>query len=64
MTREQKVRAYASHLALRVRGGNGEPFKLAERYGKKRFVGTYRSLATLERGIQRYGERMSAAGWK
>jgi hypothetical protein len=40
-----------------VRGGNGA-FKLVERYGKKREIGTYRSVDTLERGIERYGERV------
>jgi hypothetical protein len=57
MTREQRVRLYANHLGLTVRGGNGA-FKLVERYGKKREIGTYRSVDTLERGIERYGERV------
>jgi hypothetical protein len=56
MTRERRVRMYANHLALMVRGGNGA-FKLVERYGRKRVIGTYRSVDTLERGIERYGER-------
>jgi hypothetical protein len=56
---------YANHLALMVRGGAGA-FKLMERpnnmrgsVGKKREIGTYRTVATLERGIERYGERVS-----
>jgi hypothetical protein len=55
---------YANHLALMVRGSNGA-FKLVERrnnmrgsVGKKRVIGTYRSVDTLERGIERYGERI------
>ncbi|MGY3614842.1 hypothetical protein ACVJGD_001038 [Bradyrhizobium sp. USDA 10063] len=60
MTREQRVRAYANHLGLMVRGNNGA-FRLVERYGKKRIIGTYRSTDTLERGIYRYGERVLAA---
>jgi len=57
MTREQRVRAYANHLALMVRGSNGA-FKLVERYSEKRVIGTYRSINTLERGIDRYADRM------
>jgi hypothetical protein len=56
MTRERRVRMYANHLALMVRGSNGA-FKLVERYGKKRLIGTYRTVDTLERGIVRYGDR-------
>ena len=55
---------YANHLALMVRGSDGA-FKLVERrnnmrgsIGKKREIGTYRSVASLERGIERYNERM------
>jgi hypothetical protein len=40
-----------------VRCDSGE-FKLTERCGKKQKIGTYRSLGALERGIDRYGERM------
>ena len=57
MTRERRVRMYADHFGLTVRGSNGA-FKLMERYDKKREIGTYRSVATLERGIERYGRRM------
>jgi hypothetical protein len=57
MTREQRVRAYANHLALRVRGNTGA-FKLMERYGERRPIGTYRTVDTLERAIKRYGDRM------
>jgi hypothetical protein len=39
-----------------VRGSNGA-FKLVERYVKKRVIGTYRTVDTLERGIARYGEQ-------
>jgi hypothetical protein len=39
-----------------VRGSEGA-FRLVERYGKKREIGTYRTIATLERGIERYGKR-------
>jgi hypothetical protein len=53
MTREKKVRMYANHLALTVRSGNGA-FKLVERYNKKRVIGTYRSLGSLKRGIDRF----------
>jgi len=61
---------YANHLALTVRGSDGS-FKLVERrnnmrgsIGKKRQIGTYRSVETLERGIKRYGERILRAGLK
>jgi hypothetical protein len=57
MTRERSVRMYANHLGLMVRGSAGA-FKLVERYGKKQEIGTYSSVDTLERGIERYGERM------
>ena len=56
MTREQKVRMYANHLGLMVRGTDGA-FKLVERYDEKREIGTYRTVETLERGVERYGER-------
>lgn len=56
MTREQRVRAYGAHLALRT-SKRGKVFILRERYGAKRKVGTYRSLEALERGIERYGDR-------
>jgi hypothetical protein len=32
-------------------------FTLVERYDRKRKFGRYRSVVTLERGIERYGER-------
>lgn len=57
MTRERNVRMYANHLGLMVRGSNGA-FRLVERYGKKREIGTYRSVDTLERGIKRFGDRV------
>lgn len=57
MTRERRVRMYANYLGLMVRGSTGA-FKLVERYDKKREIGTYRSVDTLERGIARYGDRM------
>ena len=60
MTREQRARAGASHLALMTRGPRGGPFVLFERYGKKRKIGTYRSVATLERGIMRQLDKMTA----
>jgi hypothetical protein len=56
MTRERKVRMYANHLALMVRG-SAPAFTLVERYDKKRVIGTYRTVDTLERGIALYGER-------
>jgi hypothetical protein len=31
-----------------------------ERYGKRRVIGTYRNVDTLDRGILRYNERMIA----
>jgi hypothetical protein len=95
MTHEQRIRAYASHLALRVLGPKGGPFTLVEKYARvggpngpialrargpkggplvegpngpvtlaekydakrRRVGGPYRSLAQLERGIDRYGAR-------
>jgi hypothetical protein len=56
MTREQRVRAFASHLALRVLG-SAPAFELRERYGRKRLIGRYRSVDTLRRGIERYNEK-------
>lgn len=47
---------YASHLALIVRGRKGA-FELRERYAKKRLIGRYRSVDTLERGIYRHNVR-------
>jgi len=44
-------------LALTVQGRKGA-FILVERYGKRKIGGPYRSLVTLERGIERYGMRM------
>jgi hypothetical protein len=41
-----------------VRGEDGGPFELRERYGKKRLIGRYRSAVTLRRGIERYGKRV------
>ncbi|SDG35550.1 hypothetical protein SAMN05216338_100111 [Bradyrhizobium sp. Rc2d] len=61
MTREQRVRAYANHLGLMVRGSGSGALKLVERYDEKRIIGTYRSIETLERGIDRYGLRTLAA---
>ena len=58
MSSERSVRAYASHLALKTCGPKGGPFTLWEKYGDKRKVGgPYRSVAALERGIERYGDR-------
>jgi len=57
MSRERKARMYAAHLALIVRGGVGE-FKLSERYRKKALIGTYRSVGTLERAIERHNARL------
>jgi len=58
MTREQKVRAYGAHLALITRGTRGGPFRLAERYDRKRKLGTYRTVAALKRAIERHGSQM------
>jgi hypothetical protein len=62
MTRERRVRLYADHLALKVRGANGA-FTLWEKYDdgpyhKRKIGGPYRTVDTLERGIVRYGNRM------
>jgi hypothetical protein len=59
MTRERRVRLYANHLGLMVRGSAGA-FELVERYGKKQKLGTYRSVDTLERRITRYGEQIAS----
>ena len=56
MTRERKVRMYANHLGLMVRGSDGA-FELVERYDEKREIGTYRTVGTLERAVEQYGER-------
>ena len=58
MTREQKVRAYGAHLALITRGTRGGPIRLAERYDRKRKLGTYRTVAALKRAIERHGSQM------
>jgi hypothetical protein len=55
MKRERVVRMCANQLGLEVRGSNGA-FKLVERYGNKRKIGTYRSVDTLQRRIVRYGK--------
>jgi len=47
---------YANHLGLMVRGSLGA-FTLVERHDEKREIGTYRTVDTLERGIEQYGER-------
>jgi hypothetical protein len=57
MTREQRIRAYANHLGLIIYK-RGDVFTLIERYDAKRRIGTYHSLATLERGIERYRQRV------
>lgn len=54
---ERKVRAYADHLALTVRRQD-DAFKLVERLGEKRVIGTYQTLAAVERGIGRFSKRM------
>ncbi|KJC59890.1 hypothetical protein UP10_14425 [Bradyrhizobium sp. LTSPM299] len=54
----RRVRRYANHLGLMLRGSAGA-FKLVERYGKKEELGTYRSVATLERRIKWYGEQIT-----
>jgi hypothetical protein len=75
-TKLKRVRMTAWHIALIVRGGKkGEPFTLSERYAftpaqaaeqpwlpryNKRLIGTYRTVETLERGIDRYLDRESA----
>jgi len=56
MSRERRVRMYANHLGLIVRGSDGA-FQLVERYDEKREIGMYHSVDTLERGIEQYGER-------
>jgi len=47
---------YANHLGLMVRGSDGA-FELVERYDEKREIGTYRTVDTLERAVEQYGER-------
>jgi hypothetical protein len=59
MTREQRVRAWAAHLALITRGPRGGPFRLAERYAPRRKLGTYRSVAALERAVERHMHQRS-----
>jgi hypothetical protein len=55
MTREQRARAFASHLALLT-------FTLFERYGERRKVGgPYRTVAALERAVERQLQRMDRA---
>jgi hypothetical protein len=48
---------YASHFGLIIRKCDGL-FELAERYGKKRPIGTYHTVDALERGIIRHNQRM------
>ena len=55
MKQERIVRMCANQLGLKVRGSKGA-FKLTERYGTKREIGTYPSVDTLQRRIVRYGE--------
>jgi hypothetical protein len=57
MTREQRVRACGSHIGLITRGPKGGPFVLLERYNKKRRIGTFRTLAALDRAIDRHMDR-------
>jgi hypothetical protein len=57
MKQEPVVWECANLLGLKVRGSNGA-FKLVERYGNKREIGTYRSVDTLRRRIVRYGVRI------
>jgi hypothetical protein len=58
---ERDARMYAAHLGLIVRGSVGA-FELSERYGpphgKKRKIGTYRTVKTLEAGILRFNTGM------
>jgi hypothetical protein len=56
---ERGFRSYANHLALTVRKQDGVP--LRKRYGDKKTIGVYHSLAMLERGIQRFGDRYLAS---
>ena len=52
------VRAYGAHLALQTRGPRRGPFTLFEKYGGRRKVGgPYRTVAALERAIERYGDK-------
>ena len=39
-----------------VRGSDGA-FELVERYDEKREIGTYRTVDTLERAVEQFGER-------
>jgi hypothetical protein len=48
---ERGVRSYANRLALTVGKQHGV-FTRRKRYGDKKTIGVYRSLAMLERGIQ------------
>lgn len=61
MTREQRVRAFAAHLGLVTRGARGGPFKLAERYDRKRELGTYDTVTALERAVESALRRMHRA---
>jgi hypothetical protein len=54
---EREARAWAAHLALIVRGPSGGPYLLAQTYPPKRKIGTYQSVASLERAIEREGAR-------
>jgi hypothetical protein len=59
--KERNARMYAAHLSLIVRGSVGA-FELSERYGpphgKKRKIGMYRTVKTLEAGILRFNTGM------
>jgi hypothetical protein len=60
-TKEGFTRMWASHLAFIVRGPRGGPYTLCERYNKKRKLGVYHSLRTLERGIERHSDRLKGS---
>jgi hypothetical protein len=57
----RKLRLYAAHLALVMRGPPSGPWVLFKRYGDKRRVSrTIRKPINVKRAIRRWGDRIVA----
>jgi hypothetical protein len=56
---EKQVRLYANHLALTVRR-RGSGLTLSERYGVKKKIGEFCSIAAVKRALDRYIDRALA----
>jgi hypothetical protein len=59
MRSKRQIQLHAQHIGLKALK-RGDVFVLSERYGDKRRIGEYRTLAGLNSGVRRYHSRTLA----